>query len=680
MVIRNWRRTAGDRLGLVTTQQVFRAIWLGILIGIVAGVGAIVFFEAIRFATEHLLIDFTGYRPPEPLGEAGSKVIETSDPTRPWALPIVLGLGGLAAGVIVFSLAPEAEGHGTDAAIDAFHNKGGRTRWQAIPVKLVASALTIGSGGAAGREGPTAQIGGGFGSFIADRLGLGAIERRRALAAGMGAGIGAIFRAPLGGAMMAAEVFYKHDFEADVILLSLISSIVAFSIYGAYYDYSPIFGGTAGFSFSEPSELPYYAALGVVCALVGILYARTFYATMALFHRIRIPRFVKPAIGGVAVGLIGIGMPEAIHVGYGYVQQSLTAEQVLDWSPWLLLALPFVRIATTSLSVGSGGSGGIFGPGMVIGGMTGALAWRAFHDLPGFPQDPGPVVIIGMIAMFGSIAHAPLAMLLMVGEMTGNLSLLAPAMVAVAVATLVVGDNTIYKSQVDTRADSIAHRHRFAFPLLTALPVSRAAVPIVQLRSDRPIGEALTELEREPVGQRAPVIVVDEQGHVVGDVSAERLREAVTEDGKRPVGDLAERIPMILPADTPLDEALDLLASHERRWLPVRDGDDGPIIGAVDARALVRSYRRAVKSQVRPLTPVDENVNTLELTVSETSPLRGKSLAEAALPPGVRILTIGHSGIVEVPEGRTILHEGDVVTLSLPRAARAKVLALFLGN
>ena len=240
MVGRQFQWATADRLGLLTRQRLLRSAWLGVVIGLVAGGGAIVFYEGIDFATEHLLGNLAGYHPPAPLGE-GSQ--DWSGPSRRWVLPLLLGAGGLLSGLIVWLFAPEAEGHGTDAAIDAFHHKGGRVRFRVVPVKLVASVITIGSGGAAGREGPTAQIGAGFGAFVSDRLHLEPAERRRALAAGMGAGIGAIFRAPLGGAMMAAEVLYKHDFEADIILLGLIASIVAYSVFGAYTDYTPVFGG-----------------------------------------------------------------------------------------------------------------------------------------------------------------------------------------------------------------------------------------------------------------------------------------------------------------------------------------------------------------------------------------------------------------------------------------------------
>ncbi len=649
-----------------------RSLWLGGLIGLAAGIGAILFFEILDLATRYILTELTGYAPPHPFGEGGGEPVS---PTRIWALPLVVGLGGLVSGLLVYSLAPEAEGAGTDQVIDAFHHRGGRMRWHVIPVKLIASAITVGSGGAAGREGPTAQISGGIGSYIGDRLGLDPAERRRAMVAGMGAGVGAIFRAPLGGAMMAAEVLYRDDFEADAVLLSLISAIVAFAVYGAWFEYTPIFGGTAGFSFSNPEELPYYLALGVACGLLGIFYARTLEWTQDTFRRLTGPRWVKPAIGGVLVGCIAMAAPEAIHIGYGWVQRSFTPDQVMDYSLWLIIALPLLRIVTASLTVGSGAAGGIFAPGMVAGAMLGALFWRLFHDLPGFPEDPAPLVIIGMIALFGSVAHVPLAMMLMVGEMTGNLSLLAPAMVAVAVATLMVGNTSVYRSQVATRADSRAHRHRFAFPLLDALPAQRAVTPLPTVRDNVTVAGAVAMLEAASSTQAA---VVDERGRLVGELIAEELRTAP--DAAAPVAEFVRDIPTVVLADMPLDEALDRLASYERRWLPVLDGPDGPVLGAIDARALVRSYRRAVREQVRPLTPVDEEIGTIELTVASGAPVEGKTLAQAGLPRGVRVLTVGRMGHTSAPTGDTVLHRGDRLTLTVPRGTRAQVLTLILGD
>lgn len=668
----SWRIRARRRLGLLTRERLLRSVWLGLLIGIIAGAGAVLFFRSIEFVSEQLLVEIARYQPPNPAGEGGDAV--PFGPDRLWILPIVLGLGGLASGIIVALFAPEAEGHGTDAAIDAFHHNAGRVRLRAVPVKLLASALTIGSGGSAGREGPTAQIGAGFGSVLADRLNLGQAERRRALAAGMGSGIGAIFRAPLGGALMAAEVLYSQDFEADVLVLSLISSIVAFTIFGAFTDFNPIFGGASDFAFSQPQELGYYAAIGVVCGLIGILYARTFSGTIRWSARLPGPRWIRPAIGGVAVGCVGMLAPESIHVGYGYIQQALTPEGVASFSLWLLVALPFLRILTVSLSVGTGGSGGIFGPGMVIGGFTGAAIWRLFHDLPGFPAEPGPVVIIAMVAMFGSIAHAPLAMLLMVAEMTGNLSLLAPAMVAVAVASLIVGDAGIYTSQLPTRADSPAHRHRFAFPLLTALPTGRAVRPVSLFEAGTPAADALKALGDT---RAVHAVVLDEDREIRGEITAEAIRSALADGSSPTVGELAVPFPAVVAAATPLDDALDILAQHERRWLPVVEGDGGPLVGAIDTRALLRSYRSAAEQQVRPLSPLGD-IESIEVTVAERAPAVGRTLLTLGLPAGARVLAILRSGGTLVPSGNTTINAGDRLTLTMQKGQQEEVLDLFL--
>jgi CIC family chloride channel protein len=199
---------------------------------------------------------------------------------RPWLLPLVTMLGGLLSGIIVFNLAPEAEGYGTDAAIEAIHHKRGRIRARIPPIKLLASAITIGSGGSGGREGPTAQISAGFGS-----LGLCSQDRRIAVAAG----IGAIFRAPVGGAVMAAEILYTHDLEVEALIPALIASIVGYSIYGLVYGFQPIFGAQPELGFNHPIQLLYYGALGVVSGLGGILYARSFYGITDVFHQLALP-------------------------------------------------------------------------------------------------------------------------------------------------------------------------------------------------------------------------------------------------------------------------------------------------------------------------------------------------------------------------------------------------------
>ncbi len=410
---------------------------LGSLIGLVAGAGAIAFYESIHIASSFFLVDLAGYHQPLASGE-GSTVIGHA--TRPWAFPLILTLGGLISGVIVYTLAPEAEGHGTDVAIGAFHQKAGRIRERIPAVKLVASAITIGSGGSAGREGPTAEIAAGFGSWLGEVFHLSDADRRIALAVGIGAGIGAIFKAPLGGAILSAEILYIRDFEIEALVPGFIASVIGYCVFAAWAGWQPVFGSGADLSFHQPEELTWYFVLGMLCGVAGILYARSFYATRDFFRRIRIPNHVKPAIGGLGVGLIALVYPQILAMGYGWLQIAIDGN-LADLTLKTMLALIFVKMIATALTVGSGGSGGVFAPGLFIGGMLGGGLWGLLHTHVGWmPDSPAPYVIVGMMALFGGVAKAPIAVILMVAEMTNEFSLVIPAMLATTLAYLVTGD------------------------------------------------------------------------------------------------------------------------------------------------------------------------------------------------------------------------------------------------
>ncbi len=509
---------------------------LGALIGVVGGIGAIAFYTALEVAAHLFLGVLGGYTPPSPAGEGGAPLVIGF--ARPWAIPLVVALGGLISGIIVFRFAPEAEGHGTDAAIAAFHHNPRGIRARIPLVKLVASAVTIGSGGSGGREGPAAQISAGFGSFLGRLLDLDARDARIAVAVGMAAGIGAIFRAPLGGAVLGAELLYRDDVELDALVPSLVATIIAYTIFGAVEGFSPIFGAQARFGFTNPVQLGWYALIGLACGLVGLLYIRNFYGMTTWFHAWAPPRWLKPAIAGFMVGCIGLVIPGVLGTGYGFVQAGLDRQALLAIPLWMVLVLPFAKILATSLSIGSGGSGGIFGPGMFIGGMLGAGIWRLLEPIaPAIPVDPAPFVIVAMMALFGSVAHAPLAVMLMVAEMTGNLSMLAPAMVAVGLATFVIGTRTIYRSQLATRVDSPAHRFRFAMPLLAAVPVGNAVRQArVVVGADETVAAACAMMDAGGV-PGAPVVGRD--GAVVGLVDLtdlESLRAIVGQRARRGVG------------------------------------------------------------------------------------------------------------------------------------------------
>ncbi len=608
-------------------RYLLKWVFISTLIGVIAGIGAIAFYVAIHFATGTFLGGIVGYLPPDPAGEGKSVVMPFWSAARPWLLPIVTALGGLIAGIIVFRFAPEAEGHGTDAAIAAFHQ--GKSVRARIPlVKLVASAITIGTGGSAGREGPAAQISAGFGSILANLLRLDMQDRRIALATGIGAGIGAIFRAPLGGAILAAEILYKSDLEVEALIPGLISSIVGYSIFGAWSGWNPIFATPANLAFTSPPQLIYYVILGILCGLIGWLYARGFYGSMHLFHRLHLPNWIKPAIGGLGVGLIGLVLPQALGMGYGWVQLSM-GSGLLSLPLWVILLLPFAKILTTGLTVGSGGSGGIFGPGMVIGGMTGALLWRlGYHVVPGIPPTPAPFVIVGMMALFGGIAHAPIAVMLMVAEMTGNLSLLAPAMIAVSLSYLIAGKNTIYTSQLETRADSPAHRLQFTFPLLSTLSVRQAMEPVpIHLRETQTVAEANESLSSRNL-RRAPVL--DEQGELIGVLTKTDIRRLSTsEQAEKRVGEEMSRRVVVIHADETLDEALEELTSNRLRWAPVLEAQalsqDRHVIGVVSVAGMVRLYRETLTKDSRRMPGFVEGTVTQEVEVKPEMPLASRT-------------------------------------------------------
>jgi H+/Cl- antiporter ClcA len=640
------------RRRLRDTAYLRKWVVLGAAIGVIAGVGAAAFFWALELASHVFLGVLAGFQPATPIGEGGAPI---GDAARPWALPLVVALGGLISGIIVFRLAPEAEGHGTDAAIGAFHHGARRVRARIPLVKLVASAITIGSGGSGGREGPTAQIGAGFGSWLARVLDLDARDARIAVASGMAAGIGAIFRAPLGGAVLGAEIPYREDVESDALVPSFVASVVAFSVFGSVVGFAPIFGRVGGAGFEDPRQLFYYALIGLAAGALGRLYIASFYGFTDRFRRFPLARELRPAVAGFLVGCIGVAIPGVLGTGYGWVQAGFDRQSLLAIPFWIVLVLPFAKILATSLSIGSGGSGGIFGPGMVIGGLLGAGIWRALEPIaPAIPADPAPFVIVAMMALFGSVAHAPLAVMLMVAEMTDNLAMLAPAMIAIGVATLIVGDRTMYRSQLRTRAESPAHRFRFALPLMASIPAGDAArAPRLVLPADATAAAARVRLSESQL-PGAPV--VDRDGTFRGIITAVRL-EGVA-DGL--VKDLVDDGPVVA-VDDGLDDALGALADHHARWAPILA--DGRLAGILSVRDAMAAYRRALAGNVRQVRGLGAGGVILEADLAPSSSLVGSSIAQAPWPTDVVVVAIERAGALIVPRGDVILAAGDRVSL-----------------
>ncbi len=478
---RLWKSIREASQGGIATASRDLAHWAAIAvpIGVVAGLGAVAFFFLWNLSTQFFLVDLVGIGYPYPGATSGQFVVWSSAFPRILLLPLVLGVGGLGAGLIVQFLAREVAGHGTDETIDSFHNRQGEIRARVPYLKMLASALTLGSGGSGGREGPTSQIGAGFGSWWADRLELSDRDRRIALATGLGAGVGAIFRAPLGGAIFSAEIMYTGDLEPAVLVPAIIASVVSYSVYGSVYGFGTLFGTPSNLGW-QPLQLPLYVLLALVCAGVGVVFVRLFWSTNAWFQKLRWPLALRVSFGatvsGLLVLLVYFALPwqghfaalSALNVGYGFVQAAMLGQVGLTTLvPLALLSFAVaivLRMVTTSFTVGSGGAAGLFGTSVVVGALIGASIGGLFHAVLPSLVDIGAISafsIVGMMSFFGGISKAPLAVLVMAVEMTGSYEILAPAMVAIFVAYVATGRHHIYRTQVPTRLDSPAHRDEY---------------------------------------------------------------------------------------------------------------------------------------------------------------------------------------------------------------------------
>jgi len=455
-------------------QKQQRLLLDSIFLGIIGGLSAQLFTWLLHFFNELFLERLAGYISPG-LPEEGGVLQETIGGHGLWLIPIATTLGGLIAGVLVYSLAPEAEGHGTDTAVKAFHRAGGFIRARVAPLKMLASAITIGSGGAAGREGPTALISAGVGSIYGTLTKRTDEERRTLLLIGMASGLSAIFRSPIGTAFFAVEVLYSGmEFDAWVLLYTMLGSIVAYTVNGLFVGWQPLFNVPA--DIVPPNFMGYlwYAALGVIAGVVGIILPETFYRVRDLFQDIPIPPHVKPAIGGLGVGLMALTLPQILGGGYGWIQEAIDGKLALT----LLATLILAKIVALALTISSGGSGGVFAPGLFIGAMLGGAVAKIFH------QPDAAFVIVGMAAVFAGAARVPIATLLMVTEMTGGYQLLVPAALAITVSYVVQREfsiglkyPTLYEGQVEGRPDSPAHQVEHLETAIQLLAKHQVSVP-----------------------------------------------------------------------------------------------------------------------------------------------------------------------------------------------------------
>jgi len=565
-------------------------ILLSTIVGFISGIGALALYVLIDVSTQFFISGLDNFIPPHPAGEISLITINFKYGKIP--LFIIPAIGGLLSGLIVYKFAPEAEGHGTDAVIRAFHKMRGEVRARVPAIKALATAITIGSGGSAGREGPIAQIGAGFGSIIASLLNLSDRDRRILVVSGVAGGIGSIFRSPFGGAIFAIEVLYKKDYEVEAMIPAFTSSIVAFTVFEAVLGkltHTPFAShtifSTPSMTITSPSEMLLCLLLGFIAAGIAVLYVKTFYFIHDFFKRVKITNYVKPIIGGVFTGLIAIFIPQALGMSYGYVQLAIDGKLAVE----TILLIMVAKILATSFTIGSGGSGGVFAPSIVIGSMVGAAVGYTFYGImPNVVAEPQTFVLVGMVAFVSAAAKTPIAAIMMALEMTGGYSLLPALMLASIVAYKASGDVSIYREQVDSRIDSPAHRRELTRDVLENILVKDAMTPKEQIFTLNP-SDKVSDLFKaiEEVGHLGYPVV--DNGKVVGMVTLEDAVKVPPEDrNSLKIEDIMSKKLITINPDDTLEDALKLLSQYDvGRLLVVKDGK---FVGIITRSDIMRAH------------------------------------------------------------------------------------------
>jgi len=483
-------------------------------VGVIAGLAGAALFASLEFGQRLLLGQLAGF---EPLRARGESFFGTAPvgALRPLLLVLLPALGGLASGLLTHWLAPEAAGGGADATIEAYHH-GGVIRRRVIPVKGLASILALSAGGSGGREGPTMQIGAAIGAAVGRVLPTRRAERRVLLVAGIAAGISAVFRTPLGAALLATEMLYRDDFEADALIPSIFASVVSYSIVIALFGETTLFGSLPRFPF-VPAHLPLYAVLALGVALAAVAFVRSLRLVQRSFSRIPVPPWARPALGGLAMGLVGTAVVLWMRTthggvagfgifggGYGALQISMTGA---DWMPVggsavvLLGTVAAAKIVASAFTIGSGAAAGDFAPSLAIGGLVGAAFGHAARAILGDPTiQPAAFALVGMGTFYGGLAHAPLSALVLVAELAGSYDLLVPMMLAIGIAYVALRRETLYPAQVPSRSASAAHRSSGGNGTFLADVATRS------------VRELLVPPEIEPLDERAPLSTVVASG------------------------------------------------------------------------------------------------------------------------------------------------------------------------
>ena len=552
---------------------------LAVIVGIAGGFGAVAFRYLISFF--------------QTLGYGGKNDLLELVVTLPWYIRFLVPvIGGLIVGPVVYFFAREAKGHGVPEVMEAIALKGGVIRKRVVVVKTLASAICIGSGGSVGREGPIVQIGSAVGSTLGQFMKVSGDRMRILVGCGAAAGIAATFNAPIAGSMFALEIVLG-DFGLATFSPIVISSVVATAVSRAYLGDNPAFIVPV-YELVSGWELPMYLVLGLFCALVGVTFTKSLYRIEDLFDDIKFPEYLKGIIGGMLLGAAALVFPQILGVGYGAIDVALMQE--MAW--WLLLVLVPLKILATSITIGSGGSGGIFAPSLFLGAMAGGFFGAVVHQLfPDITATPGAYSIVGMGAVVAATTHGPLSAILILFEMTSDYKIILPLMLSCIIAAIASGQllrDSIYTLKLARRGVDIKEGKEVN--VLKSMFVKEVMNPKVET-----ISEAL------PLSQIAEVIskskfnsfpVLNAQNQLTGILSFNDYSEAIFDEHLKDLvvaKDLATSDLVTVSLEDNLYTALEKISAKDFAVLPVVSAQDhNKLEGVISRRDIIGAYNKAV--------------------------------------------------------------------------------------
>jgi CIC family chloride channel protein len=646
-------------------------IGTALIVGILTGIGAVI--------TQYLIkaVAWVGYEwfPDVTSGLGKAYVI------------LVPAIGGLFAGILIYNWAREAKGHGVPEVMEAVAIKGGRIRPIVAVIKSTASAITIGSGGSAGREGPMVQIGSAIGSTLGQLLDLSSERTSNLVACGAAAGIAAAFNAPIAGVIFALEVIlgrFSVRYFSSVVVSAVAASVIGRAAFGD----SPAFNVPAAYGVNSLWEFLFYPVLGLLAALAGVLFTRTLYWTEDFFDDIKfLPEWFKPAVGGALLGVLAFAyplirlaqpvtwdtVPQIYNVGYEIIEGALS-NQLLFGAAFILL---IAKMLATNLTLGSGGSGGVFAPSLFMGAMLGAAFELGVNRLfPGVAAPQGAYALVGMAAVFAAAAHAPITAVIILFELTGDYRIILPLMLTVVVATLVsqwmLHGESIYTLKLTRRGIRLQRgRDRDILQGVTVEEVmSRRVEPIFSDTTLADLADIFAKTHHHGL------MLFDADGKLEGIVTITDLDQARQDNlpGDTPASEIATTWPHIKVAypDETMGDALRRMAPRGLGRLPVVSREDPyQVVGVVRRTDISRAYNLALTRRVEIQQKTEnmqrqyaEGTEFVDVALVDGDKVVGKTVAEVAanLPEDCVLVSIERNKNVVIPHGDTVFRAGDKVT------------------